>query len=190
MGFLLPIKQVFALAFSVLSNAAIWVVEGRFLLFPEQVCNVVHLVFVRYPIHTLIGAAAVQSAQMANVRTHFDVVEVGQLNIGRQRGAPCVPANLQFGVVFPQIGSQAVDGFGFGIAAHKADTRNALAVFSQHLFYCLGCKRVANIFPKKGAVAARAAARAVGKVDSQRNLVGKLLENDVGVYEFKHRKKL
>lgn len=190
MGFLLPIKQFFALAFSVLFNAAMWVAEGRFLLFPEQVCNVVHLVFVRYPIHTLIGAAAVQSAQMANVRTHFDVVEVGQLNVGRQCGAPCVPANLQFGVVLPQIGSKAVDGFGFGIATHKADTRNALAVFSQHLLYCLGCKRVANIFPKKGAVAARAAARAVGKVDSQRNLVGKLLENDVGVYEFKHRKKL
>ena len=59
MGFLLPIKQVFALAFSVFSNAAMWVVEGRFLLLPEQVCNVVHLVFLRYPIHTLVGAAAV-----------------------------------------------------------------------------------------------------------------------------------
>lgn len=59
MGFLLCAKQVFALAFSVLSNAAMWVAEGRFLLLPEQVCNVVHLVFLRYPIHTLVGAAAV-----------------------------------------------------------------------------------------------------------------------------------
>lgn len=59
MGFLLCAKQVFALAFSALFDAAMWVAEGRFLLFPEQVCNVVHLVFVRYPIHTLVGAAAV-----------------------------------------------------------------------------------------------------------------------------------
>lgn len=59
MGFLLPIKQVFALAFSALSNVAMWVAEGRFLLLPEQVCNVVHLVFLRYPIHTLVGATAV-----------------------------------------------------------------------------------------------------------------------------------
>ena len=59
MSFLLIVKQLFALAFSVLFDAAMWVVEGRFLLFPEQVCNVVHLVFLRYPIHTLIGAAAV-----------------------------------------------------------------------------------------------------------------------------------
>ena len=58
-GFLLPIKQVFALAFSALFDAAMWLAEGRFLLFPEQVCNVVHLVFLRYPIHTLVGAAAV-----------------------------------------------------------------------------------------------------------------------------------
>lgn len=59
MSFLLIVKQFFALAFSALSNVAMWVAEGRFLLFPEQVCNVVHLVFLRYPIHTLIGAAAV-----------------------------------------------------------------------------------------------------------------------------------
>lgn len=59
MSFLLIVKQLFALAFSTLSNAAMWVVEGWFLLLPEQVCNVVHLVFLRYPIHTLIGAAAV-----------------------------------------------------------------------------------------------------------------------------------
>lgn len=59
MSFLLIVKQLFALAFSALSNAAMWVAEGRFLLFPEQVCNVVHLVSLRYPIHTLVGAAAV-----------------------------------------------------------------------------------------------------------------------------------
>lgn len=59
MSFLLIVKQVSALAFSALSNVAMWVAEGRFLLFPEQVCNVVHLVFFRYPIHTLVGAAAV-----------------------------------------------------------------------------------------------------------------------------------
>lgn len=59
MSFLLIVKQLFALAFSALSNAAMWVAEGRFLLFPKQVCNVVHLVFLRYPIHTLVGAAAV-----------------------------------------------------------------------------------------------------------------------------------
>lgn len=59
MSFLLIVKQFFALAFSTLSNAAMWVAESRFLLFPEQVCNVVHLVFLRYPIHTLVGAAAV-----------------------------------------------------------------------------------------------------------------------------------
>ncbi len=59
MSFLLIVKQLFALAFSALSDAAMWVAEGRFLFFPEQVCNVVHLVFLRYPIHTLIGAAAV-----------------------------------------------------------------------------------------------------------------------------------
>lgn len=59
MSFLLIVKQLFALAFSALSDAAMWVAEGRFLLFPEQVCNVVHLVSLRYPIHTLVGAAAV-----------------------------------------------------------------------------------------------------------------------------------
>lgn len=59
MSFLLIVKQLFVLTFSVLSNAAMWVAEGSFLLLPEQVCNVVHLVFVRYPIHTLVGATAV-----------------------------------------------------------------------------------------------------------------------------------
>lgn len=35
MSFLLIVKQFFALAFSALSNVAMWVAEGWFLLFPE-----------------------------------------------------------------------------------------------------------------------------------------------------------
>ena len=52
-------------------------------LLPEQACYVFHLVVFQNLIHTLVGASAVQSAQMAYVWSHLNVVEVGQLNVGR-----------------------------------------------------------------------------------------------------------
>ena len=82
---------------------------------------------------------------------------------------------------------QLKDTVGVAVSSHQRDTGDGRTVAFDQSEEAVFSEFFSDIAPKIDAVAAGAGARAARKIDSERDLVGKLLENDVVVDVFEHK---
>lgn len=155
------------------------------LLLPEGSCDVVELV-VHDMIEALVGRAAVKRAEMFDVGSHLDVVEVVLIDGAVDAQPAAVPPYSHPRMLLPDMSCEVVDGLRLSVTAHQTDTRHQSVVVSNQPVDDIRGQRVAEVLGKITAVASRTMTRTPRDVDGQRRLVRNLLKHDVSVNVLQH----
>ena len=153
--------------------------RGDFSPLPEPCGDVLESTVRTAAEHSLVGARRLQAAEVAEVRSHLDIMEVQRRDERREGRAPRVPSRLQPGVAVQDVAGKPVDRRRVGIAPHESYAGNRLLRIPDEGREGLFRQERAGISPQKPAVAARAAAGASGDVDGERHLVGEFLKDNV-----------
>ena len=70
----------------------------------------------------MIGTRRVKATEMAEIRSHFDIIKMLLVDERRDCCAPSVPAYLKTCVITTDVLSESVDFSRVGIAPHKPHT--------------------------------------------------------------------
>ena len=135
-------------------------------------------------IKTLVGGGGVERTEVAEVRPELVVVEIGWIDERGELCASAIPCRLYGWVSAVDIGGEFVYRFWFCIASHECYARDVAAVFLHEAVVGVCRELAARVRPEIWAVATGTAARTVGYVNGESNLVRYLLKNyrEVGVF--------
>lgn len=153
--------------------------RGGFSPLPEPCGDVLESTVRTAAEHSLVGTRRLQAAEVAEVRSHLNIMEVQRRDERREGRASRVPSRLQPGVAVQDVAGKPVDRRRVGIAPHESYAGNRLLRIPDEGREGLFRQERAGISPQKPAVAARAAAGASGDVDGERHLVGEFLKDNV-----------
>ena len=78
-------------------------------MYPKARSDILKVSICAAAVHSLIGAWGIESTKMAEVGSHFDIVEMLLINERRDCCAPSIPTNLQSVVTFLDIFRKQVD---------------------------------------------------------------------------------
>ena len=137
--------------------------------------------------HVLVAEARLQGAEVGDVGAHLDVVELLLVDGMGYVLPPAVPSHLIAGIASVDVCRQVGHLVGCGVATHKADTGDAIAMFGHQAVDGSGIEHLTSVRPQIRAVASRTPAGAARDVDGQGGLVGDLLEDDVGIEILQHK---
>lgn len=155
-------------------------------MFPEAGGDILEGAIWASAVHPLIGAWGVEATKMAEIGTHFDIVETLLVDEWGDCCAPSVPANFQSFVVLSHVFSEPVDLSRVAIAPHKSHTCYRVFRFMNQCRQCL-CRQVMSpIRPQELTMAARTVTRTTRHVDGKGHLIGELLKNNICIYIMKH----
>jgi hypothetical protein len=118
---------------------------------------------------------------VGDIGTYLDVVELLLVDIVWNILPTAVPRHFVLGITLVDVCCQAFHLVGRGIAPHKADTGDALAMLCHQAVYGFGVEWFPCVRPQIGAVASWTPTGTPCYVDGQRGLVRYLLEYNVGV---------
>ena len=118
---------------------------------------------------------------MGDIGTYLDVVELLLVDIVRNVLSTAIPRHFELGIIPVNVGGKVDHLVGRGIAPHKADTGDALAMLCHQAVYGFGVEHNPCVRPQIRAVASRTPTGTPCDVDGQRGLVRYLLEYNVGV---------
>ena len=155
------------------------------IVFPEARCDVVQPASI-HTVEALVGARALQGAEVRQVGTKLDIVEVAEAHLRREQRAATPPGQMQPWETAAQATGQRVDLGGLCVATHEAEAGDPTGTVTEHTLHHIGGQRLADIAPEVLRMAPRTATRAPREVDGQRHLVGNLLKDDVCVDVSQH----
>ena len=151
-------------------------------MLPEAVGDVLEIAVQRLAVQMLVGGGLTQGAEVTDVGTHLDIVEVGLAHRRGDAEPTAVPSYLQLRILFVDVLRQQVHSLRVGIASHHGDAGDVICELADELVNGIGVQGKPDVLPQIVAVTAWAVAGAIADVDGQRHLVGYLLEHDASVY--------
>ena len=95
-------------------------------MFPKAGSDILKASIYAAAVHSLVGVWGIESTKMAEVGSHFDIVEMLLIDERRDCCAPSIPTNLQTVVTFLDILRKQVDSRWVTIAPHKTHTSNGI----------------------------------------------------------------
>ena len=95
-------------------------------MFPKAGSDILKASICAATVHSLVSAWGIETTKMAEVGTHFDIVEMLLIDERRDCRAPCVPTNLQSVVTLLDIFRKQVNSRWVTIATHKPHTGNGI----------------------------------------------------------------
>jgi hypothetical protein len=155
------------------------------LCFPKSKCDIFSFAVGQNLIQPLVCSTFFETAQRFYVRSYLYVIKIFQFYAVGKCLATRIPAYLNAVCLFEPF-RHTVHLFRVVVTAHDGDARNGFPVIFQDYTGIFFIERLADIFPKKCAMAMRAAVRAVCDIHGQRDLVGDFLKDNVVVVELKH----
>ena len=155
-------------------------------MFPKAGSDILKASICAAAVHSLIGAWGIESTKMAEVRAHFDIVEMLLINERRDCCAPSVPTNLQTMVTFLDIFCKQVNCRWGAIAPHKAHTGNGIFRTMNQCRQRFNRQFISPICPQELTMAARTATRTSRNINGKRHLIGELLKDDICIDITKH----
>lgn len=155
-------------------------------MFPEAGGDILEGAIWATAVHPLIGAWWVEPTEVAEIGTHFDIVETLLVDEWGDCCAPSVPANFQSFVVLSHVFCEPVDLSWVAIAPHKSHTCYRVFRLKNQCRQCL-CRQVMSpIHPQELTMAARTATRTTRHINGKCHLIGELLKNNICIYIMKH----
>lgn len=155
-------------------------------MFPKAGSDILKASICAAAVHSLIGTWGIESTKMAEVGSHFDIVEMLLINERRDCCAPSVPTNFQSFVVLSHVFSEPVNLSWVAIAPHKSHTCYRVFRFMNQCRQCLCRQVMPPIRPQELTMTARTVTRTTRHVDGKGHLIGKLLKNNICIYIMKH----
>ena len=155
-------------------------------MFPKAGSDILKASICAAAVHSLIGAWGIESTKMAEVGSHFDIVEMLLIDERRDCRAPSIPTNLQSVVTFLDIFRKLVDSRWVTIAPHKTHTSNGIFRTMNQCRQCFSRQFISPICPQELTVAARTTTRTSRNINGKRHLIGKLLKDDICIDITKH----
>lgn len=155
-------------------------------MFPKAGSDIFKASICAAAVHSLIGAWGIESTQMAEVGSHFDIVEMLLIDERRDCRAPSVPTNLQTVVTFLDIFRKQVNSCWVAIAPHKAHTGNGIFRTMNQCRQCFSRQFISPICPQELTMTARTTTRTSRNINGKRHLIGKLLKDDICIDITKH----
>lgn len=123
---------------------------------------------------------------MGNIWADLDIVKLLLVYVVGNILPSAVPSHLVARITPVDISSKGFHLARSRIAAHKADTRNVLALGGHHGVNGFGVERETRITPQMGTVTTRTTTRTPRDIDSKGSLVRDFLKNDVCIKVLKH----
>jgi len=155
-------------------------------MFPKAGSDILKASICAAAIHSLVGTWGIESTQMAEVGSHFDIVEMLLINERRDCRAPSVPTNLQTVVTFLDIFCKQVDCRWVTIAPHKTHTSNGIFRTMNQRRQCFSRQFISPICPQELTMTARTTTRTSRNINGKRHLIGKLLKDNICIDITKH----
>lgn len=155
-------------------------------MFPEAGGDILEGSIRASMVHPLISTWGVEATEMAEIGSHFDIIETLLVDEWRDCRAPSVPANFQSLMVLSHVFSEPVDFSWVAIAPHKSHTCYRVFRFMNQCRQSL-CRQVMSLIrPQELTMAARTVTRTTRHVNGKGHLVGELLKNNICIYIMKH----
>ena len=155
-------------------------------MFPKAGSDILKASICAAAVHSLIGAWRIESTKMAEVGSHFDIVEMLLIDERRDCCAPSVPTNLQSVVTFLDIFRKQVDCRWVTIATHKPHTSNGIFRTMNQCRQCFSRQFISPICPQELTMTAWTTTRTSRNINGKRHLIGKLLKDDICIDITKH----
>lgn len=155
-------------------------------MFPKARSDILKASICAAVVHSLVGTWGIESTQMAEVGSHFDIVEMLLINERRDCRAPSVPTNLQTVVTLLDIFRKQVDSRWVTIAPHKTHTGNGIFRTMNQCRQRFSRQFISPVCPQELTMAARTATRTSRNINGKRHLIGKLLKDDICIDITKH----
>lgn len=155
-------------------------------MFPKAGSDILKASICAAVVHSLVGTWGIESTQMAEVGSHFDIVEMLLINERRDCCAPSIPTNLQTVVTFLDIFRKQVDSRWVPIATHKTHTSNGIFRTMNQRRQCFSRQFISPICPQELTMAARTTTRTSRNINGKRHLIGKLLKDNICIDITKH----
>jgi len=157
---------------------------------PETGGDILKLASVVLTVEALVGGGLFQGAEMLEIGTHLDVVEVALVDCRRDAYTPAVPRHLVLRVLLMDVLRQHVHALGITITPHEGDAGDIAPVLVDKSIDGIGVQGQADVLPEIMAVTPRTVTRAIRDVDGQCHLVGYLLKHNAGINVFQHHNQL
>ena len=155
-------------------------------MFPKAGSDILKASICAAAVHSLVSTWGIESTKMAEVRSHFDIVEMLLINERRDCRAPSVPTNLQTVVTFLDIFRKQVDSRWVPIATHKPHTGNGIFCTMNQCRQRFSRQFISPVCPQELTMAARTTTRTSRNINGKRHLIGKLLKDDICIDITKH----
>ena len=123
---------------------------------------------------------------MAEVGSHFDIVEMLLIDERRDCRAPSIPTNLQTVVTFLDIFCKQVNSCWVTIATHKTHIGNGIFRTMNQCRQCFSRQFISPICPQELTMTAQTATRTSRNINGKRHLIGKLLKDNICIDITKH----
>ena len=147
-----------------------------------EACGYVHEAAVGLAFeHVLVTLRRLQWTEVGNVGPYLDVVELLLVYVVGYILPTAVPRHFMAWIMLVDVCGKGSHLMGCGIATHKTNTGDAVAMNGHHAIYGIGIERTSYVCPQKGTVASRTPTGAPRYINSQRGLVRNLLEHNVGI---------
>lgn len=155
-------------------------------MFPKAGSDILKASICAATVHSLVSAWGIETTKMAEVGTHFDIVEMLLIDERRDCRAPCVPTNLQSVVTLLDIFRKQVNSRWVTIATHKPHTGNGIFRTMNQRRQCFSRQFISPICPQELTMTARTATRTSRNINGKRHLIGKLLKDNICIDITKH----
>ena len=153
---------------------------------PEAPCDILEVAGLRLAVEPLIGRRAIEGAEMADVRSDLDVVEICLAYRRGNAQTTAIPSHMILWMVLVDVLRQQVHSYRVTIATHESNAGDVMTILPHKRIDGIGVQLQTYVLPQIVAVAAGAATRTPRDVDGQRHLIGDLLKNNTGVYVLQH----
>ena len=138
-----------------------------------------------YAEEPLVSGAGVEAAEVRFVATDFHIIE--KAGIAGHDVVAGIPRQFEFRVL-PQIPREGRHVLGLTVATHKAHAGYLPTVFVQNPIQHGRVQRLPDVVAQMRTVTAYAPMRAVGEVHRKGHLIGNLLEDNIVIVVFQHRR--
>ena len=155
-------------------------------MFPKAGSDIFKASICAAAVHSLVSTWGIESTKMAEVGSHFDIVEMLLIDERRDCRAPSIPTNLQTMVTFLDIFCKQVNSRWVAIATHKPHTSNGIFRTMNQCRQCFSRQFISPVCPQELTMAARTTTRTSRNINGKRHLIGKLLKDNICIDITKH----
>ena len=155
-------------------------------MFPKAGSDIFKASICAAAVHSLVSTWGIESTKMAEVGSHFDIVEMLLIDERRDCRAPSIPTNLQTMVTFLDIFCKQVNSRWVAIATHKTHTGNGIFCTMNQRRQCFSRQFISPICPQELTMTARTTTRTSRNINGKCHLIGKLLKDNICIDITKH----